>query len=128
MKKACLGFFVACLFASAAWATPLLRIMPLGDSITEGAGAGSTAGYRGPRWTKLVTEDHYDVDYVGSNTSNPGTTIGMGRDHEGHGGWRIDGTYGGNGIFEMSPHGSPPSSRPTWSSSTSARRTPAPTR
>ena len=43
MKKVCLGFFVAGLLA-AAYANPLLRIMPLGDSITEGAGAGSTGG------------------------------------------------------------------------------------
>ena len=102
MKKVCLGFFVAGLLA-AAYANPLLRIMPLGDSITEGAGAGSTGGYRGPLWTKLVTEDHYNVDYVGSNTTNPDTTNGMDRDHEGHGGWRIDTTSGGNGIFEMLP-------------------------
>ncbi len=103
MKRACLGFFVACLLASAASANPVLRIMPLGDSITEGSGAGSTGGYRGPLWTKLVTEDHYNVDYVGSNTTNPDTTNGMDRDHEGHGGWRIDTTSGGNGIFEMLP-------------------------
>ena len=34
----------------AAWATPSLRIMPLGDSITQGAKSENTAGYRGPLW------------------------------------------------------------------------------
>ena len=101
MKKVCLGFFVVGLLA-AAYANPLLRIMPLGDSITEGAGAASTAGYRGPLWT-LLANAGYNVDYVGSNTTNPDTTNGMDRDHEGHGGWRIDTTSGGNGIFEMLP-------------------------
>ena len=103
MKKSLILLLGACLAAPVMSDNPVLRIMPLGDSITEGSGAGSTGGYRGPLWTKLVTEDHDNVDYVGSNTTNPDTTNGMDRDHEGHGGWRIDGTYGGNGIFEKLP-------------------------
>ena len=102
MKKVSLAFFVSCLFASAVAGNPVLRIMPLGDSITEGAGAGSTGGYRGPLWT-LLANAGYNVDYVGSNTTNQDKTNGMDPDHEGHGGWRLDGTYGGNGIFEKLP-------------------------
>ena len=102
MKQTWTFVLAACLAAPFAFATPLLRIMPLGDSITEGAGAASTAGYRGPLWT-LLANAGYNVDYVGSNTTNPDTTNGMDRDHEGHGGWRIDTTSGGNGIFEMLP-------------------------
>ena len=109
MKKLCLGLFVSCLFAAAVADNPVLRIMPLGDSITEGAGAGSTGGYRGPLWTKLVTEDHYNVDYVGSNTTNPDTTNGMDRDHEGH----STAPTAATASSRCSPHGSPPSSRPT---------------
>ncbi len=102
MKHLVFGLLFASLFATAVSATPLLRIMPLGDSITEGAGAGSTGGYRGPLWT-LLANAGYNVDYVGSNTTNQDKTNGMDPDHEGHGGWRIDGLYGGNGIFEMLP-------------------------
>ena len=102
MKKITLELVSFCLVAAFANAVPLLRIMPLGDSITEGAGATSTAGYRGPLWT-LLANAGYNVDYVGSNTTNPDTTNGMDRDHEGHGGWRLDTLYGGNGIFEMLP-------------------------
>ncbi|MBR1588771.1 MAG: hypothetical protein IJ658_10650, partial [Kiritimatiellae bacterium] len=91
-----------CLSAFAACGNPVLRVMPLGDSITNGTGSNDTAGYRGFLWTFLKSAG-YDVDFVGSTTSNPGTVAGMDVDHEGHGGWRIDGTYGGNGIYEMLP-------------------------
>ena len=86
----------------AAWATPSLRIMPLGDSITQGAKSENTAGYRGPLWT-LLKEAGYNVDYVGSSTATPGTVSGMDTDHEGHGGWRLDATQGGSGIYENLP-------------------------
>ena len=97
----------------AAWATPSLRIMPLGDSITQGAKSENTAGYRGPLWT-LLKEAGYNVDYVGSSTATPGTVSGMDTDHEGHGGWRLDATQGGSGIYE---------NLPAWFA-----KTPAPTR
>ena len=102
MNKPLTFLLGACLAAPFAFANPVLRIMPLGDSITEGAGAGSTGGYRGPLWT-LLANTGYNVDYVGSNTTNQDKTNGMDPDHEGHGGWRLDGTSGGNGIFEKLP-------------------------
>ena len=102
MKKTLIVLLGTCLAAPFVFANPVLRIMPLGDSITEGAGATSTGGYRGPLWT-LLANAGYNVDYVGSNTTNQDKTNGMDPDHEGHGGWRLDGTSGGNGIFEKLP-------------------------
>ena len=86
----------------AAWATPSLRIMPLGDSITRGDKSPDTAGYRGPLWTKLLAAG-YNVDYVGTATDYPGTVSGMDVNHEGHSGWRLDTTDGGSGIYEKLP-------------------------
>ncbi|AFY65136.1 Calx-beta domain-containing protein [Geitlerinema sp. PCC 7407] len=62
------------------------RIMPLGDSNTRGK-EWDTAGYRDNLWSFLTAGDRFDVDFVGSQTDGPST---FDRDHEGHGGWRID--------------------------------------
>ncbi|HSI35347.1 MAG: SGNH/GDSL hydrolase family protein [Phycisphaerae bacterium] len=66
-----------------------LQIMPLGDSITEGAGA--TGGYR-TRLQQRLTAAGIDFEFVGSQVSNPSTGLGAtGRvTHEGHSGYRID--------------------------------------
>jgi hypothetical protein len=45
-----------------------LRILPLGDSITEGTVAG---GYRAPLYAALIA-DGYTVSYVGDQTTNLG--------------------------------------------------------
>jgi lysophospholipase L1-like esterase len=58
------------------------RIMPLGDSITEGSG-----GYRTRLWQHVQTNG-YTVDFVGSASNGP-PELGD-HDHEGHSGWRID--------------------------------------
>ncbi|MCX6928550.1 MAG: GDSL-type esterase/lipase family protein, partial [Verrucomicrobia bacterium] len=65
---------------------PPIRIMPVGDSITYGAGA--PGGYRLPLY-QLLTNAGFNVDYVGTQTDNgaPGLPD---PDHEGHRGWRID--------------------------------------
>ena len=65
-----------------------VRILPLGDSITEGVGWEAGGGYRAVLREMLV-EAGYSVDYVGSNESNPGS-MGDDRQHEGHSGWKID--------------------------------------
>ena len=65
-----------------------VRILPLGDSITEGVGWEAGGGYRAVLREKLV-EAGYAVDYVGSNESNPGS-MGDDKQHEGHSGWKID--------------------------------------
>lgn len=62
-----------------------LRIMPLGDSLTVGEGAGGD-GWRLPLASLLVDVQQWPAEWVGSQTSgtqpNPR--------HEGHSGWRID--------------------------------------
>jgi len=61
-----------------------VKIMPLGDSITDGAGV--AGGYRIELWNKLVA-GRYTVDFVGSASNGPS---GLGdHDHEGHSGWTI---------------------------------------
>ncbi|WP_250214303.1 lectin [Acrocarpospora catenulata] len=62
-----------------------VRVMPLGDSITEGTQV--PGGYRIGLWQRLAS-GRYTVDFVGSQFNGPG---GLGdHDHEGHPGWRID--------------------------------------
>lgn len=71
-----------------------LRIMPLGDSITEGwdpESRGAHGGYRADLW-QAFQADGRTVDFVGSAdalTPPPPPRLGDGN-HEGHGGWRID--------------------------------------
>ncbi|WP_410639129.1 ricin-type beta-trefoil lectin domain protein [Amycolatopsis sp. lyj-346] len=62
-----------------------VRVMPLGDSITEGTQV--PGGYRIGLWQR-VTAGGYQVDFTGSQSNGP-ATLGD-RDHEGHPGWRID--------------------------------------
>ncbi|MFC4591192.1 ricin-type beta-trefoil lectin domain protein [Sphaerisporangium corydalis] len=62
-----------------------VRVMPLGDSITDGLTV--PGGYRINLWQKMVA-DGRRVDFVGSLFNGPS---GLGdHDHEGHSGWRID--------------------------------------
>lgn len=66
------------------------RIMPLGDSITDGSSFDSpdgSGGYRG-RLHSLLTSAGYNVDYIGTQTVN--SSLVPDPNHEGHGGWRID--------------------------------------
>ncbi|MEB3356808.1 MAG: Calx-beta domain-containing protein [Synechococcales bacterium] len=63
-----------------------LKIMPLGDSNTRGEGD-DTAGYRDDL-AALLAASGYDIDFVGSLQNGPNTFAD--RQHEGHGGWRID--------------------------------------
>jgi lysophospholipase L1-like esterase len=78
--------------ALTASATPALaesnggvRIMPLGDSITDGFNV--PGGYRINLWQRLAAGG-YTVDLVGSGFNGP-ASLGD-HDHEGHSGWRID--------------------------------------
>ncbi|WP_432991284.1 RICIN domain-containing protein [Dactylosporangium sp. CA-233914] len=62
-----------------------VRIMPLGDSITDGYNV--PGGYRLNLWQRLAAGG-YRADFVGSRFNGP---AGLGdHDHEGHSGWRID--------------------------------------
>ena len=62
-----------------------VRVMPLGDSITEGTQV--PGGYRIGLWQRF-TGNGYRVDLVGSQFNGP-ASLGD-HDHEGHPGWRID--------------------------------------
>ncbi|MEU1606861.1 cellulose binding domain-containing protein [Micromonospora matsumotoense] len=61
-----------------------VRVMPLGDSITDGFNV--PGGYRIELWQRLVA-DGYRVDFVGSMFNGP-SNLGD-HDHEGHSGWTI---------------------------------------
>ncbi|MDJ0573285.1 MAG: GDSL-type esterase/lipase family protein [Pleurocapsa sp. MO_192.B19] len=68
-----------------------IRIMPLGDSITQGDNERNT--YRRPLWQKLQEADFNTVDFVGSQTENsngPNPNPDFDLDHEGHSGFRTD--------------------------------------
>ena len=62
-----------------------VRIMPLGDSLTDGYTV--EGGYRIDLQTLLVNA-HKDVDFVGSRYNGPPGLAD--KNHEGHVGWRID--------------------------------------
>ncbi|MEV4148745.1 ricin-type beta-trefoil lectin domain protein [Amycolatopsis sp. NPDC049691] len=62
-----------------------VRVMPLGDSITDGTQV--PGGYRIGLWQRLVAGG-YRVDFTGSQYNGP-AALGD-HDHEGHPGWRID--------------------------------------
>ena len=68
-----------------------IRIMPLGDSITQADTERSS--YRRPLWQKLQSADFNTVDFVGSLTENEGgenPNPDFDLDHEGHSGFRTD--------------------------------------
>ncbi|AHH99332.1 FG-GAP-like repeat-containing protein [Kutzneria albida] len=65
---------------------PVVRVMPLGDSITFGVGSSTGAGYRLPLSQAQAGQSNYRLDLVGSvragQLSDP--------DNEGHSGWMIN--------------------------------------
>jgi lysophospholipase L1-like esterase len=70
-------------------------IMPLGDSITQGAAGTDSNGYR-REVNNLLTQSGCGVDFLGS--MNDGN-LDFDRTHEGHGGWQaIGGAAGGIGV------------------------------
>ncbi len=62
-----------------------VRVMPLGDSITDGFNV--PGGYRIDLWRRMAAAGNA-VDFVGSGFNGP-ANLGD-HDHEGHSGWRID--------------------------------------
>jgi lysophospholipase L1-like esterase len=65
---------------------PILKVMPLGDSITDGARSSSNAGYRLPLWNLAVGSTAYTLDFVGARRSGALPDA----DNEGHSGFMID--------------------------------------
>ena len=79
---------LALLFVLANGAYSQIRIMPLGDSITQGVlGSTDDTGYRRALYLS-VTAAGYSVNFVGSQAH--GIPTDFDRDHEGHSGWRAD--------------------------------------
>ncbi|MFJ6147938.1 FG-GAP-like repeat-containing protein [Streptomyces anulatus] len=68
------------------WTVPRLAVMPLGDSITEGAGSSTRSSYRAALWPALVPRAG-TLDFVGSLKHGKLPDL----DHEGHSGWLIEG-------------------------------------
>ncbi|MDJ0702507.1 MAG: SGNH/GDSL hydrolase family protein [Leptolyngbyaceae cyanobacterium MO_188.B28] len=69
---------------------PIVRIMPLGDSITQADG--EHGSYRRPLWN-LLRQAGYEVEFVGSTQNHfggPPPFTDFDPDHEGHWGWRTD--------------------------------------
>jgi hypothetical protein len=76
-------------------ATGNCKILPLGDSITAGAGADTASpnyngGYRVELFTKAIADQKH-ITFVGSLTGGPTTVSGQAfpKNHEGHIGWTI---------------------------------------
>jgi hypothetical protein len=69
-------------------ATGACKILPLGDSITDGIGF--SGGYR-VHLFELATEDGHEITFVGGSMNGPQTVAGemFPRAHEGHSGWTI---------------------------------------
>ena len=65
--------------------TGTIKIMPVGDSCTEGMGDPSMGGYRTDLYN-LYKNAGLDFDFVGSNQRGPNN---IDRDNEGHSGWTI---------------------------------------
>ncbi|NUT47461.1 MAG: SGNH hydrolase [Saccharothrix sp.] len=82
---AALALAAAAVFAvGTAQADSGVKVMPLGDSITDGFNV--PGGYRVELWNKLVAGGR-TVDFVGSMANGP-SSLGD-RNHEGHSGWTI---------------------------------------
>jgi len=62
-----------------------IKIMPLGDSITDGYNY--PGGYRINLW-KQLSDRGYKINFVGSLSNGPNSLPNQ--NHEGHSGWRID--------------------------------------
>jgi lysophospholipase L1-like esterase len=84
------------------------KILPFGDSITEGAKSSDDAGYRSQLF-KLIVAAKQKVTFTGSLTNGPTQVSGQTfpRMHEGHSGWTIDPGYselsGYGGISSLVP-------------------------
>jgi lysophospholipase L1-like esterase/ribosome-associated toxin RatA of RatAB toxin-antitoxin module len=69
-----------------------VKIMPLGNSITQGRGGDDRVPYRRDLWHLLQDNNQRDVDFIGSmkNLYSPLSTdyTDYDLDHEGHWGWR----------------------------------------
>ncbi|HXJ19544.1 MAG TPA: SGNH/GDSL hydrolase family protein [Polyangia bacterium] len=79
------------------------KIMPFGDSITEGAPT-NDGGYRIELF-QLAHQAGKNITFVGSNSNGPAQVDGVAfpPENEGHGGYTIDNETGHNGISPLVP-------------------------
>ncbi|MEO8614262.1 MAG: DUF642 domain-containing protein, partial [Luteolibacter sp.] len=92
LLRACGMFLFATIGTTICSAQATVRIMPLGDSLTKGlGGVGFTTdgGYRN-RLYSLLTSAGYNVDFVGTQTDSNNPGVLPDKNHEGHGGYRIN--------------------------------------
>ncbi len=104
LKPRTLIYLISVLFTHIAFILPsaaVVRIMPLGDSITEGSASNVVpdnsdywVSYRKALWDQL-TAAGYDIDFVGTLSSGD-MISNFDPDHEGHGGWSDDDIVYGN--------------------------------
>ena len=75
------------------------KVLPLGDSITEGCCVSPMGGYRIELFRQAV-KDNKNITFVGALVNGPTTVENktFPRNHEGHGGYTIDSGTGHNGI------------------------------
>jgi lysophospholipase L1-like esterase len=74
--------------------------MPLGDSITDGAGSSTGASYRLELF-RLALKNNKKIVFVGSHQSGPDMVdnVPFPKDQEGHSGWTIDDGGGRMGLY-----------------------------
>jgi len=79
-------------------------IMPLGDSITQGAPNPPAGGYRVPLF-HLARSNQQSLTFVGSGADGPAMVDGVAfpKAHEGHSGFNIDATQGRMGVSQYFP-------------------------
>jgi lysophospholipase L1-like esterase len=78
------------------------KVMPFGDSITDGAGSsGAGGGYRVPLFHKALMANQH-LTFVGGSMNGPETVDGVTfpKQHEGHSGYTIDDGGGRAGISQ----------------------------
>jgi lysophospholipase L1-like esterase len=78
------------------------KIMPFGDSITDGYNGDTPGGYRVELF-RLAHAAGKNLTFVGSGSNGPTTVDGapFPRNHEGHSGWTIDTVGGRTGISTL---------------------------
>src|ERR1035437_990497 len=74
-----------------AQSVPPTRIMPLGDSITQGCCSTTEGGYRTKLYADLTAPaSGFNVDFVGTLSDVNANPLLPDHDHEGHGGYHIE--------------------------------------
>jgi len=98
MRAALATLAFACAAFSGATVVDLGRIMPLGDSITEGTGTPQVGGYRGQLYSALRA-DNFTFTPVGPRTQGATSLVAADRPHAGQPGWNVASLTFGQAAF-----------------------------